>query len=487
MTKSTDRKYLKLLLVIGAIFTPPLVFFGAGLSQASALSIFTTIIILWFTELLPLPVTGLLVPVLATLYGILPTADAFKEFGNPILFLFIGAFLLAQALHKYKWDQRMAYFILASKVGKASPATLISIIGLICWTLSMWISNTATCAMMTPLCLGIAEIYNSRFKSEKEKNNFTTRILLTCAFSSSIGGLATPIGSPPNLIAISFLSEAGIQINFFEWMLLATPVALLMFLILVVILELLFPIKIAASNQVKEFFKDQYQALGPLTREEIQVALVFTFTVVFWILPGIVEQAGLSELYTTLRLDRLSMNLVGLIGGLSLFLLPSSSSSKDLTNLTWNDAKKIDWGTLMLFGGGLTLGAVLNDSGLAKEIGSLIFSGDNSFIYLLFASTVIGVLMSEFASNTASASVVIPIVIASVAGISENYLWFLVAAVAFGASYGFMLPVSTPPNAIVFGTGKLKIKDLIKAGIFFDIAGTISIVTYLYLCWIFFV
>ncbi len=440
-----------------------------GLDEANALGVFTTVVLLWFTEIIPLAATGLMVPCLAVLSGVITPGIAFAPFGNQILFLFVGSFLIAQAMQKHGWDRRVAYIILSSPYLGRTPNGLILIIALICWFLSMWISNTATCAIVTPMAIGILNTLSDNFEDRESFQNFSTRLMLICAFASSIGGMATPVGSPPNLLAIQFLAAKGINIDFFQWMFFALPISLIMLVNLHFILKWRYPVNDIALTKIKVLFHRKLVEMGPIRRSEWQVGACFLIAVTLWISPGLVKaMAPESEFYVFLK-THFPMGIVALISSLLLFILPDEHG---VPNITWEDAKVIDWGTIMIFGGGLVMGAILDQSGLATKFGSVLFAGGLDNIILTGATAIgAGILISEFSSNTASTSIIVPILMGTFAGIDPTATKMLVVACAFGASFGFMLPVSTPPNAIVYGTGRIQLKEMIKSGVLFDISG----------------
>lgn len=455
-----------------AVLVPLILSRTSSSEFAPALAVFATTLILWFTEIIPLPVAGLLVPVLIALYGVLPSGEAFRPFGSEIVFLFIGCFLLARAMQKHGWDKRMAYRVLSTSWGARSPDTLVISIGVICWVLSMWASNTAVCAMMTPVCLGLGSFFDTNPKPGLT-SAFTKRLLFTCAFASSIGGLATPIGTPPNLIFFEFMKGQDIEISFFRWMLVALPISIIMLLMMFGLLKWRFPSTPFEFQDVQSHFKQKLEALGPPKPEELQVAMVFALAVVFWVAPGLLELRWPdNEAIATLN-DRVSMSVVGLLAGVSFFLLPRKS--KPESNLVWSDAHQIDWGTILLFGSGLALGNMLNQSGLAQLAGETFFVPDLSVLLFILSGVVFAVLMSEFASNTASASILLPIMLSAVVGASldQGQIAAVMVATTMAASFGFMLPVSTPPNAIIFGTGRIKTHEMIRTGSLFDLFGAL--------------
>ncbi|MDC1175126.1 DASS family sodium-coupled anion symporter [Bacteriovoracaceae bacterium] len=462
--------------VISMIICPLILVQFVDISSPMALALFISIVLLWFTEVIPLPITGLMVPCLSISYGLLSTKEAFTPFGNQILFLFIGSFLLAKSMEKHGWDKRMAYFFLTRKIGPRSLNGIIFFIGIICWGLSMWISNTAACAIMVPIALGLM---NSLDTTDPETmKSFQTKILLTCAFASSIGGVATPVGSPPNMLALQFLQQEGIEITFFKWMQLALPLSLMMFAALYFILNKLFPIKDEATHtrSLYDVFSEKYKNLGPMKLSEKQITFCFLLAVFFWITPGLFKTiAPTSELSKFLS-ARFSMGMVALSSALILFFVKDREGNY---NLTWQEGQDIDWGTIFIFGGGLCLGTMLDKTGLATEIGTSLFNFQSGGSIILPTIIIIatGIILSEFSSNTASAALLIPLILGATqgSGLTTSVATQLTMAAALGASFGFMLPVSTPPNAIVYGTGKLKLKDMIKSGIIFDFSGLLLI------------
>ena len=441
---------------------------------AGPIAVFVTVVALWFTELLPLPVTGLLVPVLIALYGIQPVREAFAPFGNDILFLFLGAFFLARAMHKHQWDKRMSYWVLATRLGGSRPAMLIAVVAGMSFVLSMWISNTAACAILVPVCIGILAVVEEQAISPDDLRRLSTRLLLACAFASTMGGIATPIGTPPNLIALQFLRDRGIVIPFHRWIAIGLPLALLLFGLMLFLLARRYPVPRASLGDVRASFRARLAALGPLRRDEVGVAVVFGLTVLLWTGPGILTEILPPGSALCAALAPLSLSVVALGAAVVLFVVPGASGRP---LLEWSDAREIDWGTIVLFGGGITLGGMLESSGLAAAFGRLIFSDVSGSLAMIAIGVALAVAMSEFASNTASAAVVIPILVAATA--AELAVQPVVLAAAFAASFGFMLPVSTPPNAIVYGTGRVELREMVRTGVVFDVLGAATVVLYL--------
>ncbi len=463
------------------LFCPPLICFSFGFPHAAVLSIFLTVICLWVTEALPLAVTGLLVPVLAVIYGAMPASSAFDAFGSDILFLFLGCFLMGRSMEKHRFDKRLAYFLLGRCMPGNSFFSINLVVALASFSLSMWISNTSATAIMCAVALGIISSLEREIEDPVTKNAISVRLLLSIAFAASIGGLATPVGSPPNLIALKLLSQHGISISFTDWLLIGFPISLVMLVVMFLIFHLVFPLRKLRFPKLKEQFNESLAALGPLKSGELQIALIFLGVIALWIFPPLFSAIFPEDKIFILLNDRLSMSVVGMLGGLITFFLPVHDGELDKRNLHWSETGDLEWGTLMLFGGGLTLGLLLEKSGAAKDISSYLFStGTGSLLLLGVGLVIVAISLSEFASNTAAAAILIPLILGATSdqGLSSEVTLSLVLAATFAASFGFMLPVSTPPNAIVYGTGKVPAKAMRKIGLCFDIAGGLVIVVY---------
>jgi sodium-dependent dicarboxylate transporter 2/3/5 len=460
---------------------PPALVFGFDIPHPAVLSIFLSIVGLWVFEPIPLAATGLLVPVLAVLYGVTSANVAFDAFGGDILFLFLGCFLLGLALEKHGLDKRLAYFLLSRCMPGTSFLNINVMIAATTFVLSMWISNTSATAIMTAITLGVLRCLEREVPEAAVRHAMSLRLLLGCAFAASIGGLATPVGSPPNLIALKLLAQHGIVISFGQWMAAALPVSLLMLAMMLFIFHLYYPLPNLNFPRVKEEFARELTKLGPLKIAEKQVAVVFILVILLWIFAPLLPVLFPNSSALTALSERLSMSVVALSGALILFFLPISGHGSSNCNLHWSETAKVDWGTLLLFGGGLTLGALLEQSGAAKDVSAFIFAGPISSP-LLVGSIVVGasILLSEFSSNTAAASILIPLILGATLaqGMSTDITTALVLAATFGASFGFMFPVSTPPNAIVYGTGKVPALEMRKVGFLFDLAGASIIIVY---------
>ena len=362
---------------------------------------------------------------------------------------------------------------------------MILAFGLITCALSAFVSNTATVAMLLPTALGIlgvtAKLLQKRGDVDPDFDPLRLRVgaalMLMLAYGASVGGLLTPVGSPPNLIGRGLIEEAtGERISFGQWMVLALPICTAMFIALAFILLRLNKPEIKRIDGVAEYVAKEREEMGGLTRAEKNTLIAFGITVTLWILPGVVALiAGTeSDVYTFVS-DRLDEGVVAVFGASLLFLLPTDWQNREFT-LRWRDAAEIDWGTIVLFGTGIIFGSLIADTGLAETIGTSVNDalGLSSIVPITIFAVILAILVSETTSNTASAAVVVPIVIpvAMAAGVNP----FVPAlAATFAASFGFMLPVSTPQNAIVYGSGVVPITTMIRSGVIFDIAGAILI------------
>jgi sodium-dependent dicarboxylate transporter 2/3/5 len=447
------------------------------------------VIVLWVSEAVPIPIGGLIGVALIVILQVAPADDVLAPFGSSTVFTFIGAFILAQAMLKHGLARRFAFRILAlPRVGRSTVGVIVAF-GVITCLVSAFVSNTATVAMLLPTALGIlgviAKLMQERGVVAPDFDPLRLRVgaalLLMLAYGASVGGLLTPVGSPPNLIGRGLIEEAtGERISFAQWVAIAVPICLLMFVALAIVLLLLNKPEIRRIDGVAEYVAEQRAEMGPLSRAEKNTLIAFAFTVTLWILPGIIALfAGTdSSVYDTIS-DRLDEGIVAVLGASLLYLLPTDWQNREFT-LRWRDAAQIDWGTILLFGTGIIFGSLLADTGLAQTIGGAVSTGLglSSVVTITIFAVVLAILVSETTSNTASAAVVVPIVIpiAMVAGVNP----FVPAlAATFAASFGFMLPVSTPQNAVVYGSGAVPITTMIRSGAAFDVIGAILIIVFL--------
>ena len=454
-------------------------------SEQTLAGILLGVIVAWVTEPVPIPVGGLIGVALIVILGVAPAADVLAPFGSSTVFTFIGAFILAQAMLKHGLARRFAFRLLSVPgVGRTTPRVIIAF-GVITCLLSAFVSNTATVAMLLPTALGILTVIAKLLQDrglvaegfDPTRLRVGAALMLMLAYGASVGGLLTPVGTPPNLIGRGLIEEAtGVRISFAEWMALAAPICLGMFVVLAVVLLLLNKPEIKRIDGVEQYVAQERAKLGRMSRAERNTLVAFTVTVVLWITPGVVALiAGTeSDVYDTVS-GRLNEGVVAVLGASLLFLLPTSWGERRFT-LDWSDAARIDWGTILLFGTGIIFGALLADTGLAERIGTAsadVLGLSSTFAVTAFAE-LLAIVISETTSNTASAAVVVPIIIPIAVATGIDPLVPALAA-TFAASFGFMLPVSTPQNAVVYGSGVVPITTMIRSGVSFDVLGGILI------------
>ncbi|HET9368960.1 MAG TPA: DASS family sodium-coupled anion symporter [Vicinamibacterales bacterium] len=464
----------------------PLLFFAILLWPTPTLSpqahrlaaILVMMIVLWMTEALPLAITALLGPTLAVVTGVTTARAVFAPFADPIIFLFIGSFILAEAMFVHKLDRRLAFTALSSRWVGHSGLRLMVVYALVGCVISMWMSNTATTAMMFPLGLAVlAELGRGR-ANDPDFRRFALTMMLTTSFAASIGGIATPVGTPPNLIGRRFLSELpGVDVSFAGWMALGLPIVFLTMAFLAVWMIVPAARRITLGDEARRAVTDEWKKLGPTTIGERNVIIAFAVTVALWVGPGLL-QLGLGSDHDVVRRVNVVMpeSVAALIGALLLFVMPISWRARQFT-ITWEEASRIDWGIILLFGGGIAMGQLAETTGLSTALGKLIaaqFPGAGE-VGLTLVFTAVAVVMSEAASNTASANIVVPtaIAVSRAAGVSplEPAL-----GATLGASLGFMMPISTPPNAIVYSSGYIPIGAMMRHGIVLDLIGYVIIV-----------
>ena len=438
------------------------------------------VLVYWVGEALPIPVTSLLGPVLCIILGVATPSVVFGPFANPIIFLFLGSFILAQGMIEQRLDQRIALSILSLRWVGNSPYRLLIAIAIIPMLISMWISDSATTAMIYPILLGIISAFSALAQAANKKltsAGFNIGLLLTIAYAALIGGTGTPVGTPPNLIGIGMIDKIlHVKIYFFQWMLLAIPIMLVMWLIMLLFMLKTHPPVVKEFPGLVEFLHARKAQQGPWTRGQKNALLAFLVAVVLWIFPGVVASFwGTESPVFKFCEGHLPEGVASLVAAVLLFILPVNWQERRFT-LSWSRAVKIDWGTILLFGGGLSLGSLMFSTGLADVLGKeLIALGGATSLWAITAIAIfLAILITEMTSNTATANMLVPIMIAvaqsaGVSGIPPAI------GVCLGASMAFMLPVSTPSNAIIYGSGLVPITAMIRAGVILDILSFIVI------------
>lgn len=438
----------------------------------------------WISEAIPLAATSLVPVVLFPLLGILSEGKTAGAYINSTIFLFFGGFLLAIAMEKWGLHKRIALKIIMLFGG--SPNSIV--IGFMAASafISMWISNTATAVMMLPIGLAIIHKMENEFGKDKTKN-FSITLMLAIAYSCSIGGVATLIGTPPNLSFIriyQIIFPKAPEISFGQWIVLGLPIALIMLLIAGILLTKVFYKIDKSLNLESGFIKDEYKKLGVLSFEEKTIGIIFSLTALLWIFRadlnfGFFTIPGWQNIFS--KPDFINDGTVAVGMALILFFIPSKQKNGDKTQILDNHSfMKIPWGIILLFGGGFALATGFTSTGLSNFIGKqfLGMSALEPFIIILIVATVINFL-TQLTSNTATAEMILPIMASASVAIGMNPLLLMLTA-TFSASMGFMMPVATPPNTIVFASERIKISDMVKAGFVLNIAGIIFVALFIY-------
>jgi sodium-dependent dicarboxylate transporter 2/3/5 len=430
--------------------------------------------ILWVTEAIPMAITAFLGVAVAVVLGVAPAQQAFAPFADPLIFLFVGSFLLARAIFVHGLDRRIALAILSWRIAGKSPWALLMAYSGTAALLSMWISNTATVAMMYPIGLSILAVVDQRAQNRRRAlRPFGAALLLSCAFGASIGGLATPVGTPPNLIGLGFLRRTGAaEIPFFTWMALALPIASGLWVWMVVRFRRVGRGLEEALRALREHLAEERRALGAWTAGQRNTVVAFAITVGLWVAPGVVALvAGREHPWYAWLSGTLPEGVVALLGASLLFVLPVDWRQHRFT-LTWAEAVQIDWWIVFLYGGGLALGTLTFQTGLAEAAGQALTAalGIDRPFSLVLAATVSATALSEATSNTSAANMVVPVVIALARSAGMDPVLPALAA-TMAASLGFLLPVSTPTNAIVYASGRVPLRFMMRYGALLDLAG----------------
>lgn len=435
----------------------------------------------WVTEAIPIAITSLLPVFLFPLFGVMDSGKAAGAYINYIIFLYIGGFMMALAMEKWNLHKRIALFVLL-RVGQ-KPIHILFGFMFACFFLSMWMSNTATAMMMVPISISVIKNLEE-FYSPEVIRRYSVAVFLGLAYSCSIGGVSTLIGTPPNLsfariYAISF--PDAVEVSFSTWMMFALPLGFLILLIALLVLYILYVPKKGMQNISRDMLKEKYSQLGPMSREEKWVGSLFICMALLWIFRSPIEIGsfkipGWSQLFA--NPGYFNDGSIAIAMGVLLFLIPS----REKTGLMdWKTAVKLPWDIVLLFGGGFALALAVKDSGLGLYLGQLVTeNSDWSPLGLMAVLTAGMSFLTEFTSNTATTEMALPVIagIAQSSGISPL---LLMVPVTVAASMAFMMPIATPPNAIIFGSSSLRIVDMVKAGLIIDVIAVVLIIVAMYL------
>jgi len=440
----------------------------------------------WIGEAIPIPATSLLPIVLFPLTGALDVDATTAPYANDLIFLFMGGFFIAMAMQRWNLHRRIA--LRTIRVVGAGPKRIILGFMIATAFLSMWVSNTATAMMMTPIGLAvilqtsdIVDRTDTDIPTEQGEFNFGTGLMLCIGYAASVGGVGTIIGTPPNLVLVGAINETFDQtISFAQWMLYGVPIAALgVVIIWVYVTRFIIPPKMDTLPGGMEIIDEEINALGSMTREEKLVLVVFTATAAAWISRSFVLEPVIPGI---------ADSVIAIVGALALFLIPAREDDGSFTFLLdWETAVNIPWGIILLFGGGLSIAAGFEETGLAEWLGGLLSGLEGVSIVLVMAVVVLlTIFMTEVTSNTATTAMLMPIMASLAVGLAIHPYGIMIGA-ATAASFAFMLPVATPPNAVVFGTGYITMPQMAKTGFGLNIIGILLVIalalTWLPLIW----
>ena len=427
---------------------------------SAVIAVAAWMIIWWVTEAVSISVTSLLPLVLLPLLEIMPITEVGSNYGSPIVFLFFGGFVLALALEKVNLHRRIALTII--RITGTTPNKVVLGFMIATAALSMWISNTASTVVMLPIAMSVIHLLiDDADGFTKSDQNFALSVMLGIAFSANAGGIATVIGTPPNSVLIGLLeNEYNIQISFLRWMSIGLPFSLVMvFISYLVLVKWMFPNKDIAFNASRNVISDELRKLGPVSGRERMVMAIFGITVFLWIfrtvINAIIPGLGLTD------------TAISMIGAVALFTVPYNFRKGEFI-LIWKDTRNLAWGILILFGGGLALANSMSVSGIVDMVSSAIAASDVTVLITVSMLILLMLFMTELMSNVALVAVLAPVVAGIAIGLDIPILHLLIP-VTIASSCAFMLPMATPPNAIVFASGYIKVHQMARVGVFLNL------------------
>lgn len=452
----------------------PLADFSTDVKRVIAVAVW--MVLWWVLEAVPIAVTAMLPIVLFPLNGILTVEEAAAPYGSRFVFLFLGGFVIALALEKWNVHKRIALNIV--RLTGDGPRRIVLGFMLASAFLSMWISNTATTLMMLPIGASVVALLQADEQADsKQTARFALVLMLSIAYAANIGGIATLVGTPPNAAMAGVLSEQyGFEIGFMEWMAIGLPFSAVVLLITYLLLtRVIYPLRIKRFVGGVELIRDELKKLGKIDVAEQRVLMVFVFTASLWVFRSMLNKVLNADLDDT---------IIAMMGAILLFVLPAGipdTEGKSQPLLKWPDTEKLPWGILLLFGGGLSLAKALDKSGVVDLVASGFENWDPSYTWMLIIlMTVIALFLTELMSNLALVNIMVPV--AAAIGVGMGYEPLLLAIpVTLASSCAFMLPMATPPNAIVFASGHIRIPQMARAGVVLNLSAALVAVLYLYL------
>ncbi len=457
----------KLIILLPFIFSIVLLILGISDNVTLSLFLMCWMVAWWIFEVLPLGITALIPMVFAPIAGLMDLKEIAINYSNPVIYLFLGGFMIARGLEKTRLSERIALQILKF-TGKSDRGIVIGFI-LATGFLSMWISNTATTVMMVPIAISVTNFLKESLPVTSENEGIPAMeiaLFLGIAYSANIGGIMTPIGTPPNVVFVGYLDELfQYKIDFFKWFLITAPTGVLVMLAMYKLTQVMFPYRVPVNLDFQDYVKRKIQVLGKVSGEQKITLFVFVFTAFLWIFKGLIHKA--------IGQSILSDTSIAIFGGILLFLIPKDFMVRDLflgkakwtSVLEVEDISKLPWNIVLLFGGGMALANILKDAGII-QMATNYFAGLNlaDTYWLIFLLALLTLFLTEIMSNVALCVVALPVIMNL--GVSQDIHPFVMALPAtLCSSFAFSMPVSTPPNAIVFGTNRVKVVHMVKAGV----------------------
>jgi sodium-dependent dicarboxylate transporter 2/3/5 len=468
-----SRQNLRLISLLAGVVVALILYFvnpfNVEHNAAKVLAVGGLMITWWVTEALPMPVVALMPLILFPLFKISSMEEAAGPYANPVIFLLMGGFMIGLAIEKWNLHRRIALNIIRL-TGTSGDRIVLGFI-LSTGLLSMWLSNTATTMMMFPIAVSVIHVMKENNKGDGNIANFSLTIMLAIAYASNFGGISTIIGTPPNVAYVGYIEKKySFQVDFVKWMLICTPLAFILLLSLYwVTVRWLFPNRIKSDAATRQLIKNEVASLGPLSQNEKRVLIIFISTALLWITKDIINIQSFFKLNDT---------IIALLGGSALFICPAKGEKAE-SILEWDDTKKMAWGILLLFGGGISLANGLENAGLMEQLGQWLAQfAANKFI-LVLVITIVTIFLSEVMSNVAQVIVFAPVVSSLADALGMNPL-LLGLPMTLAASCASMLPMGTPPNAIVFASGHIRLHQMTKAGFVMNLVSVVLITLF---CW----
>ena len=426
----------------------------------AVIAVATWMIIWWITEAVSISVTALLPLLLFPILKIMQIEDVGANYGSPIIFLFFGGFILALALEKVNLHKRIALNII--KITGTTPNKVVLGFMIATAALSMWISNTATAVVMLPIAMSvIGLLVNDEDEFTKGDKNFALSVMLGIAFAANAGGIATVIGTPPNSVLIGLLeNEYDMEISFVKWMVIGVPFStILITIIYLVLVKWMYPSGALKFTASKDIIQEELEKLGPISGREKQVLIIFGITVFLWIFRTVIN-----GIFPELLLND---TIISMMAAIAMFAIPYNLKKGDFI-IHWKDTQKLAWGILILFGGGLALAEGMSVSGIVDVVSAAIANSEISILFTAILLITLMLFMTELMSNVALTAVLIPVVAGIAIGLEVPLLYLLIP-VTIASSCAFMLPMATPPNAIVFASGHIKVHQMVRVGIILNL------------------